>query len=72
MSTHNICFYGELTKIIIQFQLSSNTLLICSSEDRIKSEHEQNVLFLMVVLTCIYAFVMKMKYQERKRKQFLA
>ena len=28
MSTHNICFYGELTKII--FQLSSNTLLICS------------------------------------------
>ena len=29
MSTHNIHFYGELTKIIIQ--LSSNTLLICSS-----------------------------------------
>ena len=29
MSTHNICFYGELTKIILQ--LSSNTLLICSS-----------------------------------------
>ena len=27
MSTHNICFYGELTKIILQ--LSSNTL-ICS------------------------------------------
>ena len=26
MSTHNICFYGELMKIIIQ--LSSNTLLI--------------------------------------------
>ena len=26
MSTHNICFYGELTKIIVQ--LSSNTLLI--------------------------------------------
>ena len=30
MSTHNICFYGELTKIILQ--LSWNTLLICSSE----------------------------------------
>ena len=28
-STHNICFYGELTKII--FQLSPDTLLICSS-----------------------------------------
>ena len=27
--THNICFYGELTKNILQ--LSSNTLLICSS-----------------------------------------
>ena len=26
MSTHNICFYGELKKIILQ--LSSNTLLI--------------------------------------------
>ena len=29
LSTHNICFYGELTKIILQ--LSPNTLLICSS-----------------------------------------
>ena len=29
MSTHSICFYGELTKIILQ--LSSNTLLICSA-----------------------------------------
>ena len=29
MSTHNICFYGELTKIILQ--LSSTTLLICST-----------------------------------------
>ena len=34
MSTHNICFYGELTKIILQ--LSSNTLLICSSEYAVK------------------------------------
>ena len=30
MSTHNICFCGELTKIILQ--LSGNNLLICSSE----------------------------------------
>ena len=30
MSTHNICFYGELTKIILQ--LSSNTHLICSTD----------------------------------------
>ena len=29
MGTHNIYFYGELTKNILQ--LSSNTLLICSS-----------------------------------------
>ena len=29
MSTHNICFYGELTKIILE--LLSNTLLICST-----------------------------------------
>ena len=30
MSTHNICFYGEIT--IITPKLSSNTLLICSTE----------------------------------------
>ena len=30
MSTHNIYFYGELTKMILQ--LSSKTLLICSTE----------------------------------------
>ena len=29
MSTSNICFYGELTKIILQ--LSLNVLLICST-----------------------------------------
>ena len=29
MSTHNICFHGELMKIILQ--LSGNTLLICST-----------------------------------------
>ena len=29
MSTHNICFYGEICKIIPE--LSSNTLLICST-----------------------------------------
>ena len=30
MSTHNICFYGEIWKIVPK--LSSNTHLICSSE----------------------------------------
>ena len=30
MSTHNICFYEDLTKII--FQLSSNTHIIFSSD----------------------------------------
>ena len=29
MSTYNICFYGELTKIILQ--LSSDVHLICST-----------------------------------------
>ena len=33
MSIHNIYFYGEMTKIILQ--LSSNTLLICSYENAI-------------------------------------
>ena len=32
MSTHNICFYGEMTKIILQ--LSSNTHLICSTDTK--------------------------------------
>ena len=31
MSTHNVCFYGELQKIIVQ--LSSNTLLIYSPDE---------------------------------------
>ena len=30
MSTHNICFYGETSKIILY--LSQNTLLICCPE----------------------------------------
>ena len=30
MSTHNICFYGEQMKIVLE--LSSNTHLICSTE----------------------------------------
>ena len=29
MNTHNICFYGEISKVIPQ--LSPNTLLVCSS-----------------------------------------
>ena len=33
MSTHNICFYGELTKITLS--LSSNTLLICFTAMRL-------------------------------------
>ena len=34
MSTHHICFYGELMKIILQ--VSSNTLLIYSTEYRMQ------------------------------------
>ena len=34
MSTHNICFYGELTKIV--FKLLSNTHLICSNVHLLK------------------------------------
>ena len=40
MSTHNIRFYGELTKNILQ--LSSNTLLICSTELREELEAESS------------------------------
>ena len=36
MSTHNIGFYEDLTKII--FELSSNMHLISSAEDLIKFE----------------------------------
>ena len=36
-STHNVCFYGELTKITLR--LSSNTILICSSELEKKSSY---------------------------------
>ena len=39
MSTHNICFYGELSKTILQ--LSSNTLLICSTENTEQSRGTQ-------------------------------
>ena len=35
MSTHNICFYEDLTKIITK--LSSNTHLISSAEQGIKN-----------------------------------
>ena len=38
MSTHNIHFYGKLTKIILQF--SSNTLLICSSVTMLSNKLE--------------------------------
>ena len=41
MSTHNICFYGELTKIILQ--LSSNTLLICSTVGLLQYENFNNL-----------------------------
>ena len=32
MSTHNICFYGEIMKVISKLHVSSNTHLICSTE----------------------------------------
>ena len=38
MSTHNIGFYGELTKLI--FQLSSNTHLVCFSEGTCQIQQE--------------------------------
>ena len=38
MSTYNIWFYGELTKIILQ--LSSNTLLICFTDHIAQNEHK--------------------------------
>ena len=49
MSTHNICFYGELTKIILK--LSSNTLLICSTDQADMSLSCLTVGFAMPSLT---------------------
>ena len=40
MSTHNICFAGEITKIIPK--LSSNPLLICSPADGKEKETLRN------------------------------
>ena len=53
MSTHNICFYGELTKNIIQ--LSSNTLLICSTElrEELDAESSEQGLSLAFVLNWV-------------------
>ena len=35
-SSHNVCFYGELTKNVLQ--LSSNTHLICSTDKAYRLE----------------------------------
>ena len=61
MSTHNIYFYGELTKIILQ--LSSNTLLICSiarvyQSDLLTPATEKSVFthsFLTSMVLCVRA-----------------
>ena len=47
MSTHNIRFYGEMTKIILQ--LSLNALLICSSvnHDHILQKSEISIIHFM-------------------------
>ena len=63
MSTHNICFYGQLTKIIIH--LSSNTLLICSSD-----KHGPNK-FLIPYFSKFYSVARQMKtinYQLSSQK----
>ena len=39
MSTHNICFYGELMKIILQS--SPNTHHICSTGQRVPDSEER-------------------------------
>ena len=44
-STHNICFYGELTKII--FQLLWNTLLICFSVLLSECDAQADIVFLL-------------------------
>ena len=41
MSNHNLCFHGELTKII--HQLSSNTHLICSTDIKETSEKTRQI-----------------------------
>ena len=48
MSTHNICFYGEIMKFITK--LSPNTLLICSTVTCILLAEEQMLKMGIIVL----------------------
>ena len=57
MSTHNVCFYGELTKIILQ--LSSNTHFICSAGSgnkkfTISTHHSVEIYPIIINLGMIY------------------
>ena len=70
MSTHNICFYRELMKIILQ--LSSNTHLICFTAN---SDPERHILdFKQVKIDCYEVHSVFLKvfglYQTRYVNRF--
>ena len=56
MSTHNICFYGEISKIIPK--LSSNTLLIFSTERKIAFRNSFDLADTdQATLVCLFVFI---------------
>ena len=56
MSTHNICFYEDLTKII--FELSSNMYLISSAAGLIKRDFNDNSLSIGVLTRLILNMIL--------------
>ena len=50
MSTHNIGFYEEISKIITYHQISSNTHLISSADNEDRSDWENVLADLYVIL----------------------
>ena len=47
MSTYNICFYGEISKIILE--LSPTTLLICPTVTIVEIDHKKILLPLPLI-----------------------
>ena len=62
MSTHNICIYGELMKIILQ--LSSNTHLICSGGSSFKHLLIDKIVHESLDLDCDSCKLMKIFFME--------
>ena len=71
MSTYNICFYGELMKVISKLHVSSNTHLICSTKVAPGTEmllHENVVMLKLKNIVHLYSVwqVGKLKWHLKK------